>query len=256
MPQKFTYGLLILSFSASLIGCRGNQDDPPEEISKLRALGVVASKLTTGPSTALPLDTITLTVHAAAPKGTQIAVSTFADSPSSFAVPVETAVVPGTETYDTQYESLDLYSASVLLTIPPATALKFPAGRRFVSLRYGIELTAGAESERIVGSLPVYEPGAPEIDLWKPMNIDIVKPIGGITLGNETEEDLEGTITKNTEENVRVGWYVTGGLVKNRRAKSTSWETPAAKGKHLVILTARGLNTGAFAIKTAEVVVD
>jgi len=248
----------ILSFSLTLalVSCGGSQEDRPEEIKKLRALGVTSSKLTAAPSAALPLDTVTLTIHAAAPKGTQIAVTTFTDAGSSLAVPVETTVVPGSETYDTQYESLDLYSAAVLLAVPPATALKLPPGKRFISLRYGIELTAGAESERIVGSIPIYEPGSPEIDSWKPMEVAITKPAANGSFSEEADEDLEATITKNTEENVRVGWYVTGGLVKNRRAKSTSWETPSAKGKHLVIFTARGLNTGAFAMKTTQVSID
>ena len=252
-----TFSRMALFCSAVVFtSCGGNKDDPPEEINKLRALGVSSSKLTTIPSATLPLESITLTVHAAAPKGTKISVNTFVDKAAANAFPIETTLVPASESYDTQYESIDLFTANIAFAVPPATVLKFRPGARFISLRYGIELVAGSETEKIVGSIPIYEPGSPEIDGWKPLNIGISKPLVGATFGDDSEQEIEANLEKATDENVRVSWFVTGGLVKNRRAKTTKWQTPSKTGKHVIIATARGLRTGSFDIKPVEVNVD
>lgn len=255
LTKMSTARICLISLFLLMSGCNRNEDDPPEAINKLRALGVSASKLTTAPA-ASGVETVNLTFYAAMPKGTKVTATPFKDDGPNFTVPVELTLIPGTEVYDTQYAALDIFQVQAALTIPSAAVLTIPPGKKFVTLRYGLEFDDGSENERIVGSYPVYAEGSPELLEWKPLSVDVLKPTLGEVLGQDDEQSLEATISKETDENVRVGWFVSDGRIKNRRAKETIWQTPDSNGKALVIATARGLRTGSFAIKPVEVTIE
>ena len=63
------------------------------------------------------------------------------------------------------------------------------------------------------------------------------------------------SVDNDNDEELRVGWFTSKGKIKNRRAKSTKWET-GGSGKQTLLLTVRGRKSGAFVFATQEVVVE
>ena len=75
------------------------------------------------------------------------------------------------------------------------------------------------------------------------------------TVGLTSDQILSGTITKPQPENVKVSWFVSSGKVTNRRAKETKW-APEKTGPQTVIMTARGMKSGSFAVQAVDVNVE
>jgi hypothetical protein len=231
--------LLPLTFSS---GC-GDDAERPEVINKLRAIGVATDKPAIAPSTPESVSTATLTFVLAAPKGQTLVAEAWTDSQSRLGVPVTIAMQPETLTADTSFPGLDIWTVQAVLTAPPATALG--VGQNFAKLRYAAKVTAGTESETIVGDLLMFAADAPELARTN-LTVDIAAPGGNVPAKGES--DLTANVTRGFEENVRIGWYVSAGQVKNRRARTTKWIDPG-QGGHTVIVTARGLKSGSFSWK-------
>jgi len=241
---------LALTAMLLCVGC--NEDDEVfEEINKLRAVGVSSAPLFGQPSTGDVPQLVTLTFHAGVPLGGTVTAEPFVDDSARYSFPAPLTIVPGSEIYQ-DLAGMRLYQVQATIAIPTAEQLPILPDPGFARLRYGMRLTSGAEEEMIVGNVLVYPSGAPQL-AWAVQTVDVAVPTAGAVVSGD-EVEMKGVINKTIDENIRVGWFVTAGRLKNRRAKDTEWQTEAAGGA-TVIFTTRGLKSGAFAMKAVDVTV-
>ena len=242
-PTQSIFSFLVF-FGVATLGCR-NEDDPQEKISKLRALGV--GSLPTIATTGAAAGAVELTIYAAVPKGKTVAFESFADTEAKFSLPQLVKISDATAAY-TEYAAFRLFAVKATMVVPPAETLKLQKDQS-ARLRYGIKLTSDDEEEKVVGDVLVFSQGADQAS-WKAPSAEIESPGGSVPPGQEV--DLKGKITKNQEERIKVGWFVSTGSVKNRRAISTAWESPDA-GDQTLILTVRGTESRGFGIQVRDV---
>lgn len=227
--------------------CMGGDEDRFEQIKKLRSLGVTANPVISQPSVSNGSPSVTLlTVYAALPLGQEVMAEPYMESQSGGLSPLSVEIIAGTEQYK-DYAGFRVYSVNARVEIPPVQRIPIPPKPGYARLKYGVRLRSGEEEEKIVGNLLIYPQGAPELSWQAPSAAVIVSTEGGA---------LEGTIplkanlvSHNQGENLRVGWYVSSGKVQNRRAQETVWEE-AESGAQTVVMTVRGLKSGAFAPPT------
>lgn len=227
-----------------------------ERIEKLRAIGVKTNPVViTAPGPGLTT-TVDVTAYAASPTGSSVTASSFLDADSRYAQPVQTVIDTASAATES-FASLDLYSITGTVTIGPLSpaeqlALTQDGGR--LIFRYGIRLESESESENIVGNLQVYPADAPQT-AYQPISVIIESPAVNAALGSGEGQTLTGSVNKPQDENVRVSWFVSSGKVKNRRASETEWE-PETKGAQTVLMTARGLKSGSFAVSGVDVTIE
>ncbi|MEY4630798.1 MAG: hypothetical protein RIQ81_918 [Pseudomonadota bacterium] len=248
--------ITFLICSVFLSSCGDDEDNRPERISKLRAIGVASSPLVGSAPAPGATTQVELTAYAALPKGQTVTATSFIDDDARYATPVVVQVNNNSQTVESK-AALDIYSVKATATIGPLTELQQAqlaiSGGKLL-FRYGIRLEAGDESEDIVGNILVYPPGA-EALTYQPIDVTINEPTINATLGTGPDQPLVGDVIKAQQENVKVSWFVSSGKVKNRRARDTKWE-PVVAGPQTVILTARGLASGSFVMKVADIVVE
>lgn len=244
--------LLLATLITSTLGLGACDEDTDryEKVAKLRALGVTTTPVIAQPSTADAPQAVTLTFHVALPLGETATIEPFTDDQAKYSLPAPVTIVAGSESY-TEYGAFRLFSAQATAPIALESDLEIPADPGFLRFRYGVKITSGTEEEKIVGNFLVYPKDATETS-WTAPAVDIVTPEAGA--GASGDQDLKAAITNPIGEKMRVGWFVSDGKVKNRRAKETEWETPGA-GTHTVLVTVRGLKSGAFAMKAMDVTV-
>lgn len=237
-------------------GCQDDEAMRVERIEKLRAIGVQTNPVVvTAPGPGLST-TVNVTAFAATPSGGSIAASSFMDTASNYAQPIDTVIDPTTATTES-FANLDLYSISGTVTIGPLStaeqlALSAEDGR--LVYRYGIKLESGSELEEIVGNILVY-PATAEQTNYQPIGVTINTPTVNAAVGAGAKQSLSGNVTKPQDENVRISWFVSSGKVKNRRAAETEWE-PETAGNQTIFMTARGMKSGSFAVSGVDVTVE
>lgn len=229
----------ILAFCAifMLTAC-SDTDDPFERVQKLRALGVAPTPIALAPQ---PGANFMLTVYAAVPLGGLVTAEPSLDDASRYALSVPVSLVPGSESY-TEHSTFRLFQARFVMPVPP---LEIPSDRGFLALRYAIMLRSEGEEEKIVGNTTLYPQGSPALG-WQPPTASIATPLDG-NIENKQKIELKANFSSQIEgDNLRMSWFVTSGNLRNRRAKETIWEK-AGSGPQSVILTVRGLKSGALA---------
>lgn len=245
MIKKMMSSKVIVSlFLLLAVACDG-EDDPQERISKLRALGVESNPTVASAETAA--GTAELTFYTAVPLGKTVTFEPFADSEATYSLAQEVKVVAGSDTYK-DYNAFRVFSVKATMVIPPADTLKISSGdsRR---LRYGMRFNSESEEEKVVGDILVFPSGSEQTS-WKSPTAEIEAPGDSVNTGSDA--DLKGKLTKPQNEGIRVGWFVSGGSVKNRRSTSTSWKVPDA-GNHTVVLTVHGTQSRGFGIFVKDV---
>lgn len=245
---------LMLLFSFFFFGC-GGDEDRQENLFKLRGFGSASNPLVSLPSTDVTAPRkVELTVYAALPVGETATVEPYEDEASPFFANLTVADIA----IDTASFVYQTYPGFQILTFK--ASLNVPFAQRFVrtagagQARYGFLIKSGSEVEKLVGNFLVYPEGSPEL-AWTNPTVSLVTPIEGLSLKAESDVGLTATFTDSNAEELKLGWFASGGKVKNRRAKSTSWETPAA-GDHTVIFTARGKKSRGFAMQIVKVKVE
>lgn len=241
---------LIALLAATLIAC-DEPDEVFEKVDKLRAFGISTTPLVSEPSTPAAPKAFVLTFFVALPKGDTISsAESFLDGASRFAPPVLMTVDPASIVVE-PHAAFDIASIKASIAVPPAELTPFAPDAGFARLRYGLRITSGGEEEKIVGTVLVYPPGAPEL-AWNatPPATDISAPAANAAVGDD--EALVGAIANPIGETMRVAWYVSSGTLLNRRARETKWKEPDG-GPQTVIFTARGSKSGAFSYKVVDV---
>jgi hypothetical protein len=254
---KFRPAILTALICSNLIAsCNEDEDNLPERITKLRAIGVSASPLAVTAPAPGATTQVELTAFAATPKGQTVNASTFLDEASMYATPIAAAISVDSEALEAK-AALDIYSVKATATIGPLNErqiaqLAIPGGK--LVFRYGIRLKSGEESEDIVGNIVAYAPGSAALN-YQALAVNISEPTLDATLGTGEGQPLIGDVVKPQSENIKLSWFVSSGKVKNRRARDTKWE-PVDTGQQTVILTARGLVSGSFAMKAIDVKIE
>ncbi len=243
-------------FSTLIGSCNEDDSMRVERIDKLRAIGLASNPVVLSAPVPGSSGTVELTAFAALPAGSTVTATSFLDDASAYAPPV-TVVMDSTSESTQQLGALDLYSVKGTVTVGPLTPeqqaiLAAPSGK--LTLRYGIRLEAGEESEDIVGNILVYPAGSEE-SAYQTVSVSVAEPVANATIGSGPDQVLSGSITKPQPENIKVSWFVSSGKVTNRRAKETKWE-PQSSGTQTVIMTARGMKSGSFALQAVDVTVE
>ncbi len=233
--------LVVLTF----LGCSG-ESDRVEAISKLRALGVSATPSFVSQE-ASPGAAVSLEFLVAVPKDHVITAEEYdisKEEPFSFKITPD----PSTITYQ---DVGDLRIAKVTASgvLPPTAAAIDFRGVSSFGIKYGLTIKDGSESENIVGAVLIFKDGASPAPSG--LNVSISDPID---FSNNTEGNIAANLQNPTSEKFKVSWFVSSGEIKNRRALITKW-TPNRSGEQALIVTARGLDTGAFTISSKTVTV-
>lgn len=232
----------------SLLACNQDEDNRFERIQKLRALGVASTPTVLIPNGSDGSQPMKLSFYVAAPIGSSLQYEAYEDEKSRFALPIKLEIAADSEK-KTDYANFSIYQIDATLTPPPAAIVAIPPDQGFVRLRYGLKVTSAGEEEIIVGNAVLYANGDARPD-YQPLAVEIVTPENQTQLSKDAS--LEANINNPNSEDVKIGWFVSSGTVKNRRARITTWQN-IASGTQTVIVTVRGLKSGAFAFDVHEI---
>jgi hypothetical protein len=248
-----------LQIASSVLLCLGlacnEEDDRFETVSKLRTIGVSASPVFPAASKVDQPSTVTLDVYAILPLGGDVKVSPYQDPSWTGVTPVTLSFTEVTEPYK-DYAKLRRFLGRATFTVPPADQLLFNPNTGYAKLAYGVTLTSGSEEEKIVGSVLVYPEGREELGYYRdqPFSVAIASPNASAAVSSEVDVTAAPGSAQGGE-GVKIGWFVSSGKIINRRAKETSWQE-AEKGQQTIIVTARGVRSGAFSLDIRDVTVD
>lgn len=218
------------------------EDDRFERVQKLRGLGVQTSPFITAPPTDSPIN-IDIILYGMLPLGTQVdSVSEFDDENSFYSLQGPITIDQGSQAY-TDYSNLRIFSVNASMTLPVVPDTLLDAFNDVVRIRYGITLTSGSESENIIGDVTVVPLGDEALG-WQAPTFNVLKPEENASL-SAGEIELEAEISKGTDEEVKVVWFVTSGKVENPRDKKTTWKE-MEPGQHTVIFAIYPRKTRAF----------
>ena len=229
----------------------GDTADKQELIEKLRVLGAQTNPLTSTPSVSGgQAATVELTVYAAVTSGNDVVVESFEDDPnfSSYVLSKDEITIDTDSITYESYAGFRLASIPAQLTVPEKTALD--AAGDTTQVRYGIVIRDGDEEEKVVGSFHVFEEGSENLQ-WSHPEISILTPESTDSLNKNSDTSLKSSATDNTGDSLTYGWFVSGGEIKNRRAKNTTWETGDGSIQTLV-LTVRNKSSRGFAIEVRD----
>ena len=242
-----------LSILAALVflSC-SDEEDRQENLFKLRGLGASSNPLVSLPSVdpAAPRK-VEVTVYVALPIGATATVEPFEDEFSPIVANLsvsDIAIDPASLIYQT-YPGFQILSFKASLNVP--VAQRFVRTKGAGQAKYGFLVKSGIEIEKLVGNFLVYPEGSPELN-WTNPEVTLVTPTEGLSLKSGSDANLTATLNDKNDEELKLGWFTSGGKVKNRRAKSTSWETPGV-GEHTVIFTARGKKSRGFVMQIVKV---
>ena len=237
-------------FLIFLLSC-GNENDEQESINKLRTLGIETTPLVTSPSSASSPRSLTLTVYVAVPFNETVTVSKFTDQKTSHAILLTESdynIVAGSESYTT-LNGFQLFTFKATVNVPQAEAFKSRGGSG--QIRYGFNLKSASNSENIVGNALIVAENSPQLQWTKP-KIILTKPIDKSSVPHDTDIDIQADLKNPNDEDLKLGWFVSGGDIGNRRAQSTIWKSPSP-GLHTIIGTVRGRKSHGFAIQIINV---
>lgn len=240
--------LAVALIALAALACNGGDEEKYEKITKLRALGVAVTPIGLTPSTAAEAQTVTMTFFVAAPLGAAVTYEPYEDEQARYALPVTLAVDPGSEKQE-DYAKFSIHQVNAIFTAPAAGTVPIPPVPGFARIRYGLRVKSAGEEEVVVGTLVMY-PTVETRPAYQPLTVHIDTPIEGATLSSEAP--VEAIIENKNGENVKVGWFVSSGELKNRRARKTEWRKIEG-GAQTVVVTVRGLKSGAFAYAVRDV---
>ena len=244
-----TLSRIILAFiSMVALACNRGDEEKFETISKLRALGVATDPIGLVPSTDGAIQTAQMKFFVAAPLGATVQYEPYQDDRARYALPIELVIDTDSEKIG-DYAKFSIHQVNAVLSLPATALVPIPPDPGFARIRYGLRARSGAEEELIVGTLVLYA-NQETRPAYEPLSVAIDSPLEVTALGEQT--NLQATIDNKNSENIKIGWLVSSGTVKNRRAKSTLWLDSAA-GQQTVVVTVRGMKSGSFAYAVRDV---
>lgn len=237
--HKAKLALLVLSL---LNGSCSDEENRPELVDKLKAIGVKANPAISTGSSPSESKKVRLTVYVLLLKEQTISsVTAFKDDSSKFSIPLdpslgELTILTETASYS-DFGPLKLYSIEAEALVPQAALIPFKAYNGVAKIRYGIQIIDSlGEREDIVGDFLLLEEGDENL-AWNDStpSIAFVKPEKDSGFSPGTDLDIQVKITKPRDEVIKVGWFVSSGKVKNFRDNTTVWEEPGSGEQALFV---------------------
>lgn len=244
----------ILSLSAiflMLLGC----SDPktrPETADKLKPILVLVNAPIQAKQPIVPLNpanwdgppvaggTVNLQFHFIAPPGTVLTLVPTVPEPRPLTLPFNAWSIAPAVPYE--YPGLQHTTFTAVATLPSAEVLAAAWPRfaidGFVRLRYAMLVSDGSRELEEAGDFIVYKDATIAGATHTLFGSTIDSPAQNETVGGKTL-DISSTLQNAQGEPVKIGWYVSDGKVKNRRAESTEWELPGS-GEYTLVFTVRG----------------
>lgn len=108
----------------------------------------------------------------------------------------------------------------------------------FVRLRYTMVASDGTRELALAGDFVVYRDATVDGASQSLFGSAIDYPLANEKV-SDTKLTIASTLSNAQDEPVKIGWYVSAGEIKNRRASTTEWELPGS-GDYTLILTVRG----------------
>ena len=220
-----------------------------ELITKLRVIGVA-----TDPgilSLHAAEKTVIFTLYALTPKGQTITFDSYTDP--KWNKPLSSSVV-NSEIIVEEKAGFDLHQIIQTHTLGEQAIEEIPEDPGYLSYNYGLQVKTADESEKVMGSLVFFHPKNAAAT-WTPHKIKITSLTDGQTVNKDQELALEAEIQNRNNESYRLGWFTSSGKIINRRNIKTKI-TNLTTGKQTIIVTARGMHTGLFAMDTIEIEVE
>jgi hypothetical protein len=243
---SFIIGLLALLLSCS------DSDTRPETADKLKPIMVLVNPPAGAATPVQPLDgrnwqppvagaAVTLQFHFIGPAELgPLTLTTGEVDARPLTIPFNNWTIDAAAVTD--YPGLRHVTINARATLPSTaeiTALwkDFPTVG-FVRLRYTLVVSDGTRELPLAGDFVVYRdasfPGAGTHLFGS--TIDAPAADEAVT---STKLTIASTLNNPQDEPVKIGWYVSAGEIKNRRAASTEWELPGS-GEYTLIFTVRG----------------
>ncbi len=121
-----------------------------------------------------------------------------------------------------------------------------------VRLRYTLIVSDGNREVPLAGDFLVYRDNEVESAKTNLFGSSIDAPLANQDLSDK-KLSIASTLQNEQDEPVKIGWYVSAGEIKNRRASATEWELPGS-GSYTLIFTIRGKESRNGDIQIREVV--
>jgi len=108
----------------------------------------------------------------------------------------------------------------------------------FARLRYTLVVSDGTRDLPLAGDFVVYRDTTVAGANQSLFGSSIDYPVANENV-SDTKLTIASTLSNAQDEPVKIGWYVSAGEIKNRRASTTEWELPGS-GDYTLIFTVRG----------------
>ncbi|MDQ3234423.1 MAG: hypothetical protein M3Q07_21685 [Pseudobdellovibrionaceae bacterium] len=142
----------------------------------------------------------------------------------------------------TEYPGLQHVTIEAQANLPTTVELSaaWPAFATdgFVRLRYTLVVTDGTRELPLAGDFVVYRDTGVAGATEHLFGSSIDYPVANENV-SETKLTISSSLQNTQGEPVKIGWYVSAGEIKNRRAATTEWELPGS-GDYTLIFTVRG----------------
>ncbi len=254
---------LVLGMSA--LAC-SDMNSRPETADKLKPILVlvnppIESKTPVAPlpdtslKPPLPGDTVTLEFHFVGPVDFKNITLTPAEPelrPLTLPISNWTVFAPDFHPYS-GLQHITIEATAPLPTAAELTALAPTfATTGVVRLRYTLVVSDGERELPLAGDFVVYRDNAVQSSQWSLFGSSIDSPAAKQNVSDK-KLTISSTLKNVQDEPVKLGWYVSGGEIKNRRASETEWELPGA-GSYTLVFTIRGKESRNGDIQIREVV--
>ncbi len=244
-----TYVLFLLPL---FISC-GDSTDRPEDINKIRGLGLNSVPLVNSPSNSSKIKTVDLTVYFAAPKEEIYTIEKFTDQSTSSAFLLNQSnydIVANSQKIE-KHSAFNIISFQAIAKIPTEQELPAVGGK----VRVGFKIIGSKNTEIFIGDFLVVPESNTKLLNSKVPSISLTNPITGTILQNNSIINVKATPNNVNEEDLIVGWFVSSGEITNRRSINTYWETKNS-GQNTLIVTLRGKKSLGFAMQILDFTVQ
>gem|GEM_PF-3532227 len=120
-----------------------------------------------------------------------------------------------------------------------------------VRLRYTLIVSDGVRELPLAGDFVVYRDNAAGSAQTSLFGSSIDAPLANQDVSDK-KLTISSTLQNVQDEPVKIGWYVSAGEIKNRRASETEWELPGS-GSYTLVFTIRGKESRNGDIQIREV---
>jgi hypothetical protein len=227
-----------------------------ETVTKLRAIGVQSNPAILTPSSAESPEVATVTVVSLIPKDQTLEFDLYSDRPEvNSSIPLEDITIDTASLEYVDLGALNLVTFAASFNIPTVDLFASQlVPQNVLRLGYGFDLQANSSPEKIIGNLLFTKSDQPEA-LWEQTSINIKQPAIDETFAKSAEITLLAEVIDQNDEAIKIGWFVSSGVVEQRRNRETIW-TGADPGVQTAVVAVYGRKSRTFAYATTKITVS